>query len=89
MTTTRNEKMLFRSRSTDTVTGVTRSTAKKIAKELGFNETQTIHFALAKLAKEVLPAHEQDDGPLTKKEIASIKKLAPQDRSFNAAQSLF
>ncbi|HEY9035891.1 MAG TPA: hypothetical protein VIM96_04175 [Pseudomonadales bacterium] len=86
---TRDEKVLLKFRSTDTVTGVTRSTAKKIAKELGFNETQTIHFALAKLAKEVLPAYEQDDGPLTKKEMAAIEKLAPQERPFTATKSLF
>ena len=60
-----------------------------MAKELGFNETQVIHFALAKLAKEVLPAYEQDDGPLTKKEMAAIEKLAPQDAPFTATKSLF
>ncbi|MCH8542648.1 MAG: hypothetical protein LAT61_03650 [Alcanivorax sp.] len=88
-TVVRDEKMLFKFRSADTVTGVTRVTVKRIAKELGFNETQAIHYALAKLAKEVLPAYEQDDGPLSKQELAAIDKLEPQDQPFNATKSLF
>lgn len=89
MTATHEEKLLLKFRSANTVTGITRSTAKKIAKELGLNETQVVHLALARLAQEVLPAYEQDDGPLSKKEIAAIKKLVPQDRPFTATKSLF
>ena len=85
----RDEKVLFKYRPSDTVTGVTRVTVKRIAKELGFNETQAIHYALAKLAKEVLPAYEQDNGPLSEKELAAIEKLEPQDQPFNATKSLF
>ena len=49
----------------DTRYGVTRSTVKSLAEELQVSETQVVHLALSKLAEEVLPAYELDDGPLT------------------------
>jgi len=44
----------------ETMHTVSRATLKKIAHHLGFNETQTIQFALAKLREEVLPAYAAD-----------------------------
>jgi hypothetical protein len=81
--------LLVQFRPTNTIAGVTRDTVKSLAARLGFNETQTIHFALAKLAREVLPSYEPDDGALSKKEIQTIHQLAPQDRPFKATKSLF
>jgi hypothetical protein len=85
----KDQGLLLQFRPADTLVGVTRETVKRIAVQLGFNETQTVHFALAKLAQEVLPAYAPDDGALTPKEINAIHALAPQDRPFNATKSLF
>ena len=88
-TATHDEKLLLTYRKVDTVAGVTRSTAKQIARTLGLNETQMIHLAVAHLAKEVLPAYEPDNGPLTPKEQNAIRERVPQDGPFNATKSLF
>lgn len=73
-------KILFRYRGSDTIAGVSRKTAARLAKTLGLTETQAIHLALARLAKETLPRYEADDGPLTEKQFNAIKRLEPQDR---------
>ena len=68
------ENLLVKFRSKDTQFGVTRGTVKALAKELDVNETQVIHMALSKLASDVLPAYELDDGPLTAKQVAALRK---------------
>lgn len=88
-TIAKDRGLLLQFRPTDTLAGVTRETVKRLAAQLGFNETQTVHFALAKLAREVLPAYEPDEGALTQKDIEAIHKLAPQDRPFRATKNLF
>ncbi len=50
-----------------------------MAKELDVPETQVIHFALSKLAQDVLPAYEADDGPLKAKQITALRKHAARD----------
>lgn len=74
--TAANDNLLLKFRSKDTQFGVTRSTVRAMAAELDVSETQVIHMALAKLAPDVLPAYEADDGPLTAKQIAAIRKDA-------------
>lgn len=86
--TTQDDKLLLKYRESDTVTGITRATARRVAKALGLNETQTIHLAMAQLAKEVLPAYEPDNGPLKPKELEAIRKLVPQDRPFTVTKGL-
>ncbi|MEN9868964.1 MAG: hypothetical protein RL748_4554 [Pseudomonadota bacterium] len=44
---------------------------------------------LAKLAKEVLPGYEMDDGELTQEQIAKIREAMPQDQSQAVKSSLF
>ncbi len=56
------DQLLFQFRETDTEFGVTRATLEKLAKELGMNETMTIHLAIRRLASTLLPAYEADDG---------------------------
>jgi hypothetical protein len=41
---------------------------------LRVNETQPIHIEASKLAADVPPAYELDDGPLTAKQIAALRK---------------
>ena len=68
-----SENLLVKFRSKDTQFGVTRGTVKALAKELDVNETQVIHMALSKLAFDVLPAYELDDGPLTAKQVTALR----------------
>lgn len=73
---TTSTNLLVKFRSKDTQFGVTRKTVKALAKELDVNETQVIHMALSKFASDVLPAYAPDDGPLTAKQIAALRKDA-------------
>jgi len=41
------EQIAFRYRLVDSASGVTRETAKRLAKQLGMDETQAIHHVLA------------------------------------------
>lgn len=80
--------ILLNFRPVDTLTSVTRDTLKLIAETLGLTETQTMHFALAKLRREVLPKYELDDGPVSEGTLRAIRRLVPQG-GFTPTQSLF
>lgn len=71
-----SESLLMKFRSVDTQFGVTRKTVKALAKELDVNETQAIHLALSRFALDVLPAYAPDDGALTAKQVAALRKDA-------------
>jgi hypothetical protein len=83
------EKLLLRFRASDNRLGVTRATVERLAKELGLNETQVIHYALKRLATELLPAYETDDGPLTARELRAIQRAAGGRRGKSVRSSLF
>lgn len=85
----KDEKILIKLRKEDTPTGVTRTTVKRLAAQLGFNETQAVNYALARLAKEVLPTYEQDDGPLSQEVMDAIREQVPQDKVFTPTRTLF
>jgi hypothetical protein len=82
-------QIAFRYRPYDSATGVTRTTAKRLAEVLGVDETQVIHLALHELATKVLPQYEADDGALTKTQLSQIKKSAPKAKSGKLRSSLF
>ena len=71
-----SDSLLLKFRTKDTRFGVTRDTVKALASELDVTETQVVHIALSKLVEETLPAYEPDDGPLTARQIASLRKAA-------------
>lgn len=73
-------QILVRYHRSDTVAGVSRKTATRLAKMLGLTETQAIHLALARLARETLSRYEPDDSPFTAKQLNVLKRLEPQDR---------
>ena len=74
---------------TDTKNSVSRKTVKTMVNFLGFTtETQVIHYALSKLANEVLPAYEADDGDLSEAQIQAIRKAVPQNKK-SVKSSLF
>lgn len=83
------DKLLLRFRPTDNRLGVARATVERLAEQLGLNETQVIHYALKRLATEMLPAYEPDDGPLTARELRTIAKLAGGRRGKSVRSSLF
>src|SRR3972149_3057148 len=68
----------------DSLTRVSRETLKSLAKKLGFNETQTVHYALAYLKKEVEQAAaigaagEEDYPPLTGRQLEAIRAHQPK-----------
>ena len=86
------DSMLLKFRAKDTRFGVTRDTVKALAAELDTTETQVVHMALSKLAEELLPAYEQDAGPLTVRELTSLRRVAkktlPKGKVLDA-KSLF
>lgn len=82
-------QIAFRYRTTDSATGITRETAKRMAEQLGVDETQAIHLALRALAVKLLPQYEADDGPLTAPQVRQIKKRVPQGGKSSVRSSLF
>jgi hypothetical protein len=83
------DKLLLRFRPSDNRLGVTRATVARLAEELGLNETQVIHYALKRLATDLLPAYEPDDGPLSARELRAVAKLAGGRRGKSIRSSLF
>jgi len=82
-------QIAFRYRSKDSATGVTRTTAKRLAEVLGVDETQVIHLALHDLATKVLPQYDADEGALTKAQVSQIKKSAFKAKGGQVRSSLF
>jgi hypothetical protein len=80
--------VLLRYRDSDTAFGVSRDTATRLAQTLGLSETQVIHVALARFARQTLPQYEADNGPLTDQQLGAIRKLAPQGR-MTVSKKLF
>ena len=84
---TRKEALLLNFK-VDTLTTVSRVTVRRIAKALGFSETQAVHFALARLREDALRG-ESEEGypPLTKAQLAAIRRHEPK-RKGRALSSL-
>jgi len=82
-------QIAFRYRAQDSATGVTRTTAKRLADVLGVDETQIIHLALHELATKFLPQYEADEGALTKAQLNQVKKTAPKGKGGTIRSSLF
>jgi hypothetical protein len=88
---TRNaaDQIAFRYRPTDSATGVSRDTAKRLAQRLGVDETQAIHLALHNMAVRLLPQYEADAGPLTAVQVRQIKKRVAHGKKSSVRSSLF
>ncbi len=82
-------QIAFRYRAQDSATGITRTTAKRLAAVLGVDETQVIHLALRELATKFLPQYEADAGVLTKAQLNQVKKSAPKAKGGAIRSSLF
>ncbi len=81
--------MLLKFKQRDSIMGVQKVTVKRMAELLGFNETDVVHYALSKLAREVIPAYEMDDGSLTEAQLNKIRKLSGVDQNMVMTSVLF
>lgn len=86
MPATKRKSLLFKFKD-DTVTTVSHETFSVVARTLGFNETQTLHLAIARLRDEVLGGRQQGTGdeeehypPLTAGQLLDIRSRAPKPR---------
>ena len=85
-TATKRKTLLLKFKD-DTVTTVSRETFSEVAKTLGFNETQTLHLAIARLRDEVLGNGQHGSGageepypPLTARQLLDIRSRTPKPR---------
>ena len=89
---TTTDSLLLKFRAKDSRFGVTRDTVRALASELDISETLVVHMALSRFAEEMLPAYDPDDGPLTARQLAALRKAAarvlPQGKVVNRS-SLF
>ena len=81
-------QIALRYRPQDSATGVTRTTAKRLAEAMGVDETQVIHLALHALAIKFLPHYDADGGALTKAQFNQVKKSAPKAKGGTVRSSL-
>ena len=85
-----SDALLMRFQPIDTATKVSRATLSRLAKQLGYTrESEVLHYAVRKLADEVLPKYEPDDGPLTKVQFTAIRKVVPRGKYKSVRSSLF
>lgn len=84
------EEALLLNFKVDALTTVSRTTLRRIAKALGFSETQAVHFALARLREDALRGG-ADEGypPLTRAQLAAIRKQAPKRRGRVLSSPVF
>lgn len=66
-------QLLMKFKDKDTPHTVTRKTVKAMAEKLGFNETQLINYALARLREDVLPTLPDDAPELSAKAMKAIR----------------
>ena len=85
-TATKRKALLLKFKD-DTVTTVSHETFSEVARTLGFNETQTLHFAIARLRDEILEGGRRGSGdgekrypPLTAGQLLDIRSRAPKPR---------
>lgn len=91
-TTTRPGRLLVEFRGNDIDFGVTREILGRLAVRCGLSETQVIHLAVARLAREELPGYEPDDGPLTSEQMQALRVHAQAllpDTRVSERRSLF
>lgn len=90
--TAASSSLLLKFRGRDTQFGVTRETVKAMAARFDLSETEVVHMALSRLAKDELPGYEADEGPLSAKDLQALRKVAapalPQGKVVKR-QSLF
>ena len=85
-----SDALLMRFQPNDTATKISRATLAKLAKQLGYQrESEVLHYAALKLASEVLPTYDPDDGLPTDKQMGAIRKAAGPAGRGKVISSLF
>ncbi|MHB8447846.1 MAG: hypothetical protein ACYC7G_07245 [Rudaea sp.] len=67
------QPLLMKFKDRDTPNTVTRKTVKAMAERLGFNETQVVNYALARLREDVLPTLPTDAPELSARAMKAIR----------------
>lgn len=82
-------QLLMKFKDQDTPNTVTRKTVKALAEALGFNETQVINYALAKLREEILPSIPADAPTLSPRAMKTIRaKFGHLEKEYRPTSSL-
>lgn len=68
--------LLLKFRTRNTQFGVTRETVKAMASRFDLSETEVVHMALSRMAKEELATYNADEGPLSARDIKALGKIA-------------
>ena len=82
------QSTLLRWRETDTPHGITKETALRAARQLGLNETQLIHEALAFYLPRTLPQYDLSFDALTRADLAAMDRRVPQAESGKVLSSI-
>ncbi len=73
----------------DSEARISRQTLARMAAVRGTSETEVLHLAARRLADEILPLYEPDDGPLTNQQMGRIQALADLPKLGETCSSLF
>jgi len=87
-TSAKPQSTLLRWREADTPHGITKETAMRAAKQLGLNETQLIHEALAFYLPRTLPQYDTSFDALTAADLAAIDQRVSQAEPGKALSSI-
>lgn len=68
---------------------ISRATLTRMALARGTSETEVLHLAARRLADEILPLYEPDDGALTEQQLSRIEELANTPELGETCSSLF
>jgi hypothetical protein len=82
------DTLLLHYRAKDTPNGITRNTVLLVADSLGLTETQLVHQALAQFVARALPQYEPENGPLSERAIAAIRRRVNQNPPGAAISTL-
>lgn len=85
----KKSEILFRMPEHDSEARISRTTLARMAALRGTSETEVLHYAARRLADEILPLYESDDGPLTDRQMGRIKELAEVPELGDTCSSLF
>jgi len=73
----------------DSEARISRRTLARMAAARGTSETEVLHLAARRLADEILPLYEPDNGPLSNEQMSRIKELANTPELGETCSSLF
>lgn len=85
----KNSELPFRMPEKDSETRISRATLSRMAELRGTSETEVLHFAARRLADEILPLYEPDEGALTEKQLQRVQELAKLPELGDTCSSLF